>query len=121
MVQKYEEQLQQERDKSKLLEEENKKLKDDGKEQKKKIKELTSRLDFLRKQKVNFSGPDSNLMTGTSMADISILEQLNGNSRIGGYTPDNFSGDNVLAMEEKDDQIEALKSQIELLESQQAA
>ena len=37
------------------------------------------------------------------MADISILEQLNGNSRIGGYTPDNFSGDNVLAMEEKDD------------------
>jgi hypothetical protein len=32
MVQKYEEQLQQERDKSKLLEEENKKLKDDGKE-----------------------------------------------------------------------------------------
>lgn len=55
------------------------------------------------------------------MADISMLEQLNGNSRIGGFTPDNFSGDNVLAMEEKDDQIEALKSQIELLESREAA
>lgn len=60
-------------------------------------------------------------MTGTSMADISMLEQLNGNSRLGIYTTDNFSGDNVLALEEKDDQIEALKSQIELLESREAA
>jgi hypothetical protein len=42
-------------------------------------------------------------MTGTSMADISMLEQLNGNSRLGIYTTDNFSGDNVLALEEKDD------------------
>ena len=73
------------------------------------------------KQKVNLSEPDLNLMMGTSMADISILEQFNGNSTIGGSRPVKFSGDDILAIKKKDDYIEAFKPQIKLIESSEAA
>jgi hypothetical protein len=74
-----EEQLNLEREKTKSLDEENKRLKAEGIEKDRKIKELTSRLDFLRKNKQNVSGADSNMMThNTSIADISMLETLNG-------------------------------------------
>jgi hypothetical protein len=60
------------------------------------------------------------MVTNASIADISMLEQLNNNSGGGSggnlFTPDAFSGDNTLAMEEKEEQIEQLKAQIEMLE-----
>lgn len=74
-----EEKLNLEIEKTKSLDEENRRLKAEGIEKDRKIKELTSRLDFLRKNKQNVSVADSNIMThNSSIADISMLETLNG-------------------------------------------
>lgn len=64
------------------------------------------------------------MVGNTSNGEITLIEQLTSNStRIGsnGFNfQDNFSTDNALVLEEKDDQIEQLKSQIEIFESREA-
>lgn len=82
------------------MEEENKRFKADQAEKDRKIKELQSRLDFLRKAKGNVTGPDSGTMLTTStFNELSILDQLKETSRIG----DPFGSDNALVLEEKEE------------------
>ena len=67
-----------EHEKYQALEEENKRLKSEGVEKDKRIKEFSARLDAIRKQRGgNITGIDSAVLTqNTSIADVSLFEQF---------------------------------------------